>query len=44
MMFEQLENFEAGYCKQKPSFAIEKLKFYSDIIYESKEELKKAGF
>ena len=44
MMFEQLDNFEAGYCKQKPSFAIGKLKMYTDILYNSKAELEKAGF
>lgn len=44
MMFDQIDNYEAGYIKQKPSFAIAKLKFYTDILYTRKDDLEKAGF
>jgi len=44
MMFDQIDNYEVGYIKQKPSFAIAKLKFYTDILYTRKDDLEKAGF
>ena len=44
MMFDQLDNFETGYIKQKPTFAIAKIKFYADVLFGQTEALKKAGF
>ena len=44
MMFDQIDNYEAGYLKQKPSFALGKIKFYVDSIIPVISDLEKAGF
>lgn len=44
MMFDQIDNYEAGYLKQKPSFALGKIKFYVDSIMPVISDLEKAGF
>ena len=44
VMFDQIDNYEAGYLKQKPSFALGKIKFYVDSIIPVISDLEKAGF